>query len=223
VADLKLVIGNKNYSSWSLRPWIAMRNAGIDFDEELVRLNFDQTEDGSSSNKALFDHSPAGKVPVLVHGDVRVWESLAILEYVNELFPDRGLWPAEADARAHARVVACEMHAGFAGLRGEMPMNMRRPPAPIEVSDAARRDVVRVHDIWRDCRARFGAAGPFLFGQFCIADAFYAPVVSRLHVYAVEGDAVVRDYMGAVMALPAFAEWKAAGEAEPWVIEQEER
>jgi glutathione S-transferase len=223
MADLRLVIGNKNYSSWSMRPWLALKQSGIAFDEELVRLNFDPTPDGASSNPAIFEHSPAGKVPVLEHGAVRVWESLAILEYVNELYPDKVLWPQSRAVRAHARAVANEMHAGFTAMRGEMPMNVRRVPAQITLSDAARRDVERIKALWRDCRARFGGDGAFLFGAFSIADAVYAPVVSRFHVYCIEADAVVRAYMDAIMDLAAFAEWKAAAEAEPWVIEQEER
>jgi glutathione S-transferase len=223
MADFNLIIGNKNYSSWSLRPWIAMRHADIAFDEHVVQLNFDATEDGARSSRELFEHSPAGRVPVLVHGDIRIWESLAILEYLNEILPEKHLWPADRAARAHARVVANEMHAGFGALRGEMPMNMRRVPSAIDVSDEARRDVSRISEIWRECRATFGTDGPFLFGGFSIADAIYAPVVNRFHIYEIERDEMVGSYMNAVMNLPAYREWKAAGEAEPWIIEQEER
>ncbi len=221
MAEFTLVIGNKNYSSWSFRAWIAMRHFGFDFDEVLVRLNFEGSEDGLSTNKELFEHSPAGRVPVLKHGGLTVWESLAILEYLNEVRPGAGMWPEEPAARAKARIAANEMHAGFAALRSEMPMNIRRAPAAIQVSVEAKRDVARIQDIWRDCLSESG--GPFLFGSFSIADAFYAPVVNRFHIYDVPADEAVRSYMDAVTALPAYEEWRAAAQAEPWIIEQEER
>ena len=177
---LQLVIGNKNYSSWSFRPWLAMKVARIAFEETVIPLD---APDFKSRLTAL---SGAGKVPVLIEGDTRVWESLAILEYLAEKFPEASLWPRDAQARAHARAISAEMHAGFQALRRELPMNMRRPvkPHPLAVDAAA--DVARIEAIWSDCRRRFGQGGPFLYGAFGAADAMYAPVVSRFHTYGVE-------------------------------------
>ena len=220
MSGLKLILGNKNYSSWSLRPWLAMRQAGIDFEEEVVRLNFDG--DGPS-NAHLKDYSPAGRVPVLFHGELVIWETLAILEYVAELFPDKALWPEDRRARARARTVANEMHAGFGALRGELPMNIRRAPSPVDCSQAARSDIDRVQEIWADCRAAYEEKGPFLFGAFSIADAMYAPVVNRLTVYDVPLSPAAKDYADIILNLPAYLEWKTAAVAEPWVIEAEER
>ena len=171
---LTLIIGNKNYSSWSLRPWIAMKVAGIAFDERVIPLY----EPGSREEVLKF--SPAGKVPVLIDGDSRVWESLAILEYLAEKFPAAGLWPKDAAARSHARVVASEMHAGFMALRRNCPMNVWLPPKTRPLPDEVKPDVARIEALWSDCRARFGKGGPFLFGAFGAADAMYAPVVVAL-------------------------------------------
>ncbi len=220
MTGLKLILGNKNYSSWSLRPWLAMRHAGIEFDEEVVRLNFDGE---GASNAHLKAYSPVGRVPVLLHGEAAIWESLAILEYVAELFPEKALWPEDPLTRARARVVANEMHASFGALRSELPMNVRRAPSPVSFSQAAQNDVDRVQDIWNDCRASYGAGGPFLFGAFSIADAMYAPVVSRLTVYDIPLSAAGSDYANTILNLPAYLEWKAAADAEPWVIKAEER
>jgi glutathione S-transferase len=209
--DLHLVIGNKNYSSWSLRPWIAMTVAGIPFEETVVPL-------GDSDFKATVGrHSGTGKVPVLIDGDVQVWESLAILEYLAEKWPEVHLWPDGRVARAHARTIATEMHAGFAPLRKALPMNCSRPPMRRALDDEVARDVRRIEVIWRDCRARFGAGGPFLFGQFGAADAMYAPVVSRFHTYAIEVGPEAAAYMAAVTALPAWVSWIAAALREPWL------
>jgi glutathione S-transferase len=208
---LTLLIGNKNYSSWSLRPWLAMKVAGIPFREELIPL------DAPDFKARVGKVSGTGKVPALIDGDVHVWESLAILEHLAERFPHARLWPADPAARGHARALAAEMHAGFAALRRECPMNMRRPVKPRELSDEAAADIRRIEALWTDCRARFGREGAFLCGAFGAADAMYAPVVSRLHTYAVALAPVARDYMTAVMALPAFEEWRAAAAAEPWV------
>jgi len=157
---LTLVIGNKNYSSWSLRPWIAMKVCGIGFEETVIPLY----EPGS--RERILAVSPTGKVPALIDGDIRVWESLAILDYLAEGWPDAGLWPKDHAARAHARSVAAEMHAGFAALRRLCPMNMRRPVRARELTTEAATDVARVNQLWTDCRTRFGAGGPFLFGRF---------------------------------------------------------
>ncbi len=212
---LILIVGNKNYSSWSFRPWIAMKTAGIPFDEIVISL------DAPDFKVRVAEHSGAGKVPVLVDGEgasaVRVWESLAILEHLAEKFPDRKLWPADPAARAHARAVAAEMHAGFVPLRQHCPMNMWRPPKRRELPDDVAANVRRINVLWSDCRARFGAGGPFLFGSFGAADAMYAPVVSRFHTYSVKVSDESRAYMAAVMALPAWEEWRSAGAREPWV------
>jgi glutathione S-transferase len=213
---LRLIIGNKNYSSWSFRPWIAMKVAGIAFDEEVISLS------AADFKSRLLKVSGTGKVPTLLDGDVRVWESLAILEYLAEKFPAAGLWPLPSAARAHARTIASEMHAGFMALRRACPMNMWRPVKRRELDDEVRANVRRIDALWTDCRARYGAGGPFLFGAFGAADAMYAPVVARLHTYDIEVGAPARSYMAAVMALPAWAEWRAAALKEPWVLPQDE-
>jgi glutathione S-transferase len=210
--SLKLILGNKNYSSWSFRPWIAMRHAGLAFEEEVIPLY----EPGS--RERVLKYSPAGKVPILIDGDMTIWESLAILDHIAERFPKTQLWPNEPRARAHARAVAAEMHAGFAALRRHCPMNMRRAGRKRELTAEVAADVRRIEEIWTDCRARFGQDGPFLFGRFGAADAMYAPVVSRFASYAIGVGAACEDYMKAMMALPAWQEWHAAGVAEPWIM-----
>ena len=213
---LKLILGNKNYSSWSFRPWIALKVAGIPFEEEVISLNADDF-------KARVGRiSGTGKVPALADGDVHVWESLAILEYLADRYPGAGLWPADPSARALARAVASEMHAGFVPLRRHLPMNMWRPVMTRELTPEAFANVRRIEAIWTDCRNRHGAGGPFLFGTFGAADAMYAPMVSRFHTYAVEVNGPARSYMDAVMALPAWAEWQAAALQEPWVLPEDE-
>jgi glutathione S-transferase len=211
-----LVIGNKNYSSWSFRPWIAMKAAGIAFEEIVIPLY------EAGSKERILTHSPAGKVPVLIDGDVRAWESLAILDYLAEAFPQAGLWPADRAARAHARTIAAEMHAGFVPLRRHCPMNMWRPVKARELPPDVTDNVRRIDAIWTECRQRFGKAGAFLFGAFGAADAMYAPVVSRLHTYGVAVSPAARAYMQAVMGLAAWAEWRAAALKEPWVLAEDE-
>ncbi len=213
---LTLVIGNKNYSSWSLRPWIAMTVAGIPFEEKLVPLHMSDTK------AAILKYSPAGKVPVLVDEEMTIWESLAILDHLAERFPAAKLWPAEPKARAHARAVSAEMHAGFAPLRNHCPMNMRRPPAKRDLPADVVANVRRIDDIWRDCRSRFGQGGPFLFGTFGAADAMYAPVVSRFVTYEMDVSPASRDYIAAVTALPAWTQWRDAGVKESWRIAEDE-
>jgi glutathione S-transferase len=213
---LKLIIGNKNYSSWSMRPWIAMKVAGIAFEETVISLN---APDFKAQVGAV---SGTGKVPVLIDGAVQVWESLAILEYLAEKFPAAGIWPADAAARAHARTIANEMHAGFLPLRRLLPMNMWRPVIKRELTPEAAANVQRIEAIWSDCRSRFGQGGPLLFGRFGAADAMYAPVVARLHTYAVDVGGGTRAYMNAVMALPVWREWLDAGVKEPWVLPEDE-
>ena len=175
---LHLVIGNKNYSSWSFRPWLAMKVAGIAFEETVISL---EAEDFKARVMAV---SGAGKVPVLIDGEIRVWESLAILEYLAEKFPAAALWPKDAAARAHARAVAAEMHAGFVSLRRLLPMNVWRPVKVRALDDGSKTDVARIEAIWRDCRARYGAAGPFLFGAFGGRPIMPSPSRRRRHVCA---------------------------------------
>jgi glutathione S-transferase len=209
---LTLVIGNKNYSSWSFRPWIALRAAGIPFEEVVIPLY----EPGSKER--ILSYSPGGKVPVLIDGDVRVWESLAIMDYLAERFPQSELWPKDAAARAHARAIAAEMHAGFVPLRRHCPMNMWRPVKARELSPEVAADVRRIDAIFTECRERFGQGGPFLFGAFGAADAMYAPVVSRFHTYGIAVGPAVEAYKQAMMALPAWTEWRAAALKEPWIM-----
>ncbi len=217
---LTLILGNKNYSSWSLRPWIAMKVASIAFDEKVIPLY----EPGSAEQ--VLKYSPAGKVPVLIDNDVPVWESLAILEYLAEKFPDAGLWPRDSRARAHARVVANEMHGGFQALRKNCPMNMWLPPKHRPQADEVMENVRRIDTLWSDCRARFGQnsknPGDFLFGAFGAADAMYSPVVSRLHGYGLPVGDTSRAYMDAMMALPAWQAWLADAHKEPWVMQHNE-
>ena len=215
---MKLVIGNKNYSSWSLRPWIAMKAVGIPFEEILIPFG---SPIGNSDFKAkVAPYTPAGRVPVLVDDDTRVWETLAILEYLAEKFPEKQLWPVDPKARAAARAIASEMHAGFSALRGECPMNIRRPVRERPLSAAAQADAARIEAMWSEARARHG--GPFLFGKFSAADAMYAPMVTRFHTYGVKVSRDTLAYMEVVMALPAFGEWRAASIAEPWIVAEDE-
>ncbi|MGH6673291.1 MAG: glutathione S-transferase family protein [Xanthobacteraceae bacterium] len=216
---LQLIIGNKNYSSWSLRPWMAMKVAGIAFSETVVPLD---TPDFRAKVSALSAGQARGSVPALIDGDVVVWESLAILEYLADKFPRADLWPAHERARAHARAIAAEMHAGFQPLRRHLPMNVRRPVKPRALDDAVLADVARIDAIWRECRARFGGEGPFLYGHFGAADAMYAPVVWRFHTYAVPVSEAARVYMSAVLALSASVEWRDAARSEPWVLSHDE-
>ncbi len=213
---MHLVIANKNYSSWSFRPWIAMKVAGIPFDETVISLA------APDFKTRVGQLSGTGKVPVLIDGDLHVWESLAIVEYLAEKFPHAGLWPADAAARAQARALASEMHAGFLPLRRACPMNMWHPPKPIALADDAAADVARIDGMWSWCRRRFGRGGAFLFGRFGAVDAMYAPVVSRFQTYAIEVGTVAHDYMRAMTALPAWREWRTAALAEPWVLEHDE-
>ena len=210
---LRLVIGNKNYSSWSMRPWLALRASGIPFEETVVPLYT-----GTSDKQRILDVSRAGKVPILVDGDVTIWDSLAIIEYLAERFPEKWLWPEAAAQRAHARSISAEMHSGFAALRNECGMNLHRPIRAIDLSDDAKANIARVQEIWRECLTRYG--GPFLFGAFTAADAMYAPVVHRFRTYAVAVTAESERYMNAMMALPAFQEWTREGLAETLIIEK---
>ncbi|MGQ0444531.1 MAG: glutathione S-transferase family protein [Beijerinckiaceae bacterium] len=207
-----LVIANKNYSSWSFRPWLLMRHLGLPFDEIVIPLAQDNTR------SEILRFSPAGKCPSLHDGKIAVWDSLAIIEYLAEVFPDKPIWPRPRAARAQARSLAAEMHSGFAGLRGLLPMNMRRKVKKRELTPEASADVARIEEAFGQARREFGRAGGFLFGDFSAADAMFAPVVNRLHVYDVAVTASTRTYMDAMMALPAWQKWSTEAEAEPWTI-----
>ncbi len=207
--ELLLVIGNWNYSSWSLRPWLALRMSGLPFRTERVPLY------QPDSKARLLAHSGAGLVPVLKHGDLTVWESLAICEYVAELAPDAGLWPDDRALRARARSVATEMHGGFPAVRGALPMNIRgRAARTPPLSDDARAQIARIASLWTDCRKRAAPGGPFLFGRFSIADAMYAPVVTRFRTYGVALPPDAQAYADAVWSLDALREWAAQAERE---------
>jgi glutathione S-transferase len=206
VHHYRLVIGDKNWSSWSLRPWLAMRRAGVPFEEINIRLRRPE------SKAEILKHSPSGLVPTLIDGALAVWDSLAILEYVAERHPDTQLWPRDVQARTVARCVAAEMHSGFAALRRHCPMELlaHHPQASLPPEVAA--DVGRIVAVWRDCRARFGANGPFLFSDFSVADAMYAPVCSRLRTYVADlapygDDGTAQAYVEAVFAMPEMTLW----------------
>ncbi len=216
MSNLSLVIGNKAYSSWSLRPWLLMKQAAIDFAEIRVSLY------EATAKQNLLRHSPTGKVPVLRDGDLTIWDSLAICEYLAEKYPRKELWPADIATRAHARAVSAEMHSGFGALRSQMPMNVRRElPGRARTADADA-DIARIEAIWTGCRTRFGAPGPFLFGTFSIADAMYAPVVTRFRTYGVGLGGAAAQYANAIYALPSMQEWIVAAHAETEVNPQYE-
>jgi glutathione S-transferase len=212
MAPLQLIIGNKAYSSWSLRPWLLLRHAGIAFTE--IRLPLYTTR----WHETIGNYSPTGKVPVLVDGSVTVWESLAICEYLADKFPDRGFWPSASEARAVARSISAEMHSGFAALRTEMPMNMRRRNPGTKRTSGVRNEIDRIVSIWNDVRSRFGDGGPFLFGDFSIADAMYAPIVSRFATYAVELEGTAARYAQTILKLPALHAWYSEAQLETEVI-----
>lgn len=216
---LKLYIGNKTYSSWSLRPWLALSAAGVPFDEHLLPL---ETEAFRTTLAPFGAAGAPGRVPMLVDGDVLVWESLAIIEFAAERFRDLPFWPQDPKARAMARSVATEMHASFSALRGELAMNLARPLEPRPISDAAQADVARILSIWTNARGSFGGDGPFLFGAFCAADAMFAPVATRMRTYQVPLDPVSAAYVDAIHAQPDFVRWHAAALTEDWVVAKDE-
>jgi glutathione S-transferase len=213
---LKLVIGNKNYSSWSMRPWIAMRASNIAFDEVLIPLYTDDKAD----KQRILGFTRSGKVPALIDGDITVWDSLSIIEYAAERFPEARLWPEDRVLRAHARSISAEMHSGFLPLRNECGMNLHRPIRAVALSADARANVARIEQIWIECRERHSRLGPFLFGKFSAADAMFAPVVHRFRTYAIEVAPQAQAYMDTMMVQPAFAEWTKAGLAEALLIER---
>jgi glutathione S-transferase len=212
---LKLVIGNKNYSSWSMRPWLALRANNIAFDEVFIPLYT-----GEADKQRILNFTHSGKVPALIDGDVTIWDSLSIIEYVAERFPETRLWPEDRARRAHARSISAEMHSGFAALRNECGMNLHRPIGAIPLSADARANVARIQEIWLECRERYGKLGPYLFGAFGAADAMFAPVVHRFRTYAIGVAPEAQAYMETMMSLPAFQEWTRAGLAETLVIDR---
>jgi glutathione S-transferase len=213
--DYTIVLANKNYSSWSLRPWLALKRTGAAFDEVVIFL------DQPDTKRKIAEHTPSGKVPVLRHKGRQIWDSLAILEYLHEQFPKAKLWPEDASARAHARAVAAEMHSSFQNLRNNMPMNMRRNAAGKGRGPGVEDDITRITELWEDCRSRFGKGGDLLFGHFTNADAMYAPVVSRFRTYGVKLPKTAQTYADAVAAMPEFQEWAAAGKSEPSIPKYE--
>ncbi len=201
---MKLVIGNKNYSSWSLRPWLLMRHSGIAFDE--VELSFNSP----TFKRDALSFAPTGKVPVLVDDDLTVWDTLAIAEHLAEKFPEKQLWPRDAKLRAEARAICAEMHAGFQALRNNMGMNITADLTGLGWNIEVQNDIDRITAMWMGLRARHKASGPFLFGQFSVADAFYAPVVTRFNTYRPKLLPTVNEYMQTMLGLPAMKEWFAA-------------
>ena len=217
MTEFTIVLGNKAYSSWSLRGWLMLKQTGVAFSEVVIPLNRPQTK------AEILAHSPSGRVPALKAGELTIWDSLAIAEYLDERFPGAGLWPQDPEARAVARAVTAEMHAGFATLRARLPMDLKREPAPERESappdPELAAEIGRIVAIWTDCRARFGGRGDFLFGAFTAADAIYAPVAARFQTYGVALPELAAAYRDAVMAWPALGEWIAAAREEPWIIE----
>lgn len=212
MSGLTLVIGNKNYSSWSMRAWLLMRQHRIEFDEVQIPLR------QPDSLERKLSYSPAGKVPILLDGDMRIWDSLAIMEHLAEKFPEKRVWPADSKARGVARSVSAEMHSSFASLRSRMPLNCRARRPGAGRGPGVQEDVDRICEIWRECRARYGAAGEFLFGEFTAADAMFAPVASRFQTYGVELDRVEAEYALAILALPTVKSWVEDARKEPWSI-----
>ena len=216
MTEMTLVIGNQNYSSWSLRPWLFLAHHEIAFQTRKVSLFSESME------RDLEPYFSDTKVPVLLDGDLQVWDSLAILEYLSERFPERGGWPEARKARAVARSVSAEMHSSFPHLRNEMPMNCRRRFPGFQLSEGGRRDVARLLAVWRHCRVNYGQEGPWLFGRFGVADCMYAPVVMRLVSYEIELDTVAQAYVDTLYNTSALQDWIVAGKAEAEVIEEDE-
>jgi glutathione S-transferase len=214
---LKLIIANKAYSSWSMRPWILLAHLKIPFEEVVIPM------DAADTRKKMRKYAPTAKCPSLQDGDIKIWESLAIIEYIAEKYPKKSVWPRPRAARAHARSLACEMHAGFSALRQHLPMNVRRPVSRRALTPEVAADVERLQEAFATARNSYGKGGPFLFGRFSAADAMFAPVVSRLYSYDVPVGRPTRAYMAAVMALPAFKAWVNDAMAEPWQLERYEQ
>lgn len=211
---MKLLIGNRNYSTWSLRPWLVLRHFEIPFEDEVLQLS------GPGWRENLAARSPTGKVPVLIDGDLVVPETIAIIEFLADSFPDKAIWPKDRADRALARAAAAEMHAGFAGLRSHAPMNLRAShPGKVDL-DAVRKDLHRVETLWGGLLTRSG--GPYLFGAFSAADAMFAPLATRLRTYDLPVSDVAQRYVEAIYALPAFQDWLAQALQEPWIVDDDE-
>lgn len=211
---MKLIIGNKNYSSWSLRPWLVLKHFNIPFDEEQVLLS------GEGWRETIRKKSPSGKVPVLIDGDLVVPETIAIIEYLNDKYPAKGIWPSNRIERAKARAAAAEMHGGFSALRNAAPMNLKASHPGKVNPDLIANDLKRLERLWGDLLSQSG--GPYLFGNFNGADAMFAPVATRIRTYELAVSDVAAEYVEAIYALPAFQEWLAAAVKEPWVVEDDE-
>jgi glutathione S-transferase len=212
-----LIIANRNYSSWSLRAWLALEATGQEFEEVVIPLGRPETTD------EILRWSPTGRLPAYHHGDIVLWDSLAICEHLAERFPETGLWPAEPSARATARSVVAEMHSSFTALRTHMPMNLRASYPGAGREPGVDQDIARITAIWEGCRTEYGAGGDLLFGGFTIADAFYAPIVSRFLTFGVSPEGIAGDYMEAVWALPAMQDWAEKARAEQWTVARYER
>jgi glutathione S-transferase len=208
MTDITLVIGDKTFSSWSLRPWLVLKHIGVPFAGIPIRLR------QPDSKARILEHSPSGKVPLLKHGERLVWDSLAICDYLAETFPQARLWPGDPDARALARSIAAEMHSGFVPLRTHMSMDLKTPHPGEGRTPEVAADIARIVAIWTGARTRHGAGGPFLFGEFTIADAMYAPVATRFATYGVELDGAAAAFRDTILAMPAMREWTAAALAE---------
>lgn len=211
---MKLLIGNRNYSTWSLRPWLVLKHFDIPFEDEVLQLS------GDGWRETLAERSPTGKVPVLIDGDLVVPETIAIVEYLADSFPDKAIWPKDRAQRALARAASAEMHSAFSGLRSHAPMNLRAAhPGKVSV-DSVARDLHRIETLWGDLLA--GSGGPFLFGEFTAADAMFAPVATRIRTYALPVSDMASSYVEAIYALPAFQEWLSLALREPWIVDDDE-
>lgn len=214
MSELKLIVGNKNYSSWSMRPWVAMKAAGVDFTDEVIPFDF---ENGNPAIKAV---SETSRVPLLIHDGFKVWESLAIIEYVAELFSDKPVWPAGRQDRALARAYSMEMATGFRGIRNACPMNLRRPKKAMPITPDMRSDIDRIETIWHSSVGKSG--GPYLFGTFSAADAMFAPVVNRFEAYMLSDHPQTLAYIAAVKAHPAWLAWAADAAKETAIVAEDE-
>lgn len=217
---MKLIIGNKTHSSWSLRPWLLLKEFGIAFEEVLIP--FGPSFDDPDWKRAVAEYTPARKVPTLLDGPITVWDSLAIIEYLAEKRPELAIWPRDPAARALARSICAEMHSGFGALRNACPMNLAWVHPARERGPAVAADIARIGEIWRDARQRFGQGGPFLFGAFSAADAMFAPVTTRFTTYSVALDPVCAAYVEAVQGSAGFRSWREAALAEPWIVAEDE-
>lgn len=209
---MHLIIANKCYSSWSMRPWLVMKHIGVDFEETVIPLRREETREN------ILKFSPSGKVPVLIDGGVTVWDSVAIISYLADVFPDKPVWPAGREARAHAKSISLEMHSSFQALRQACPMNFGKRFVAKDLGSDVAADVARICATWGNAREQFGRDGRFLFGEFSAADAMYAPVVSRFDTYGINVDDEALDYMASVRTHPLYKAWRAAGLTEPWAI-----